>query len=276
MSKLLFFDIDGTLVDFDSKMPESTREALKRAQANGHKCFICSGRSYNQIYPELLTMGFDGIVAAAGGYVEYEGKEICNEVFGKNTVRKIIELLEPTETGLIFQMKDWCVTSKRWQEIFQRVFAKQFGDADFTENEAFKKTLFNDEIETYPDLCQNTESIVYCNCKFTVDELMKLLPPELKATMSSFKKPDPYSGEITLADVNKATGITRLMKLLGCDRGDVIGFGDGPNDLDMIEFAGIGVAMGNAQQCVKDIADMVTDDITQDGLYKAMEKLGLI
>lgn len=276
MPKLLFFDIDGTLVDFDAKMPESAKEALRRAQENGHKCFICSGRSYNQIYPDLLKMGFDGIVAAAGGYVEYQGKEICNEVFGSEIIGKVIELFDQTDAGLIMQMKDWCVSSKNWQDTFRKNFLKQFGQDIFSDRKAFKNLLINDELDTYPELCQNTESIVYCNSPYTVEELCDLLPPELKATLSSFKKPDPYSGEITLTHINKATGIQRVMELFGCVREDVIGFGDGPNDLDMMEFAGIGVAMGNAQQCVKEIADMVTDDIKQDGLYKAMEKLGLI
>ena len=70
MKKLLFSDIDGTLVDFgNSTMSPSTADALINAKQNGHMIFLCKGRSYNQIYPSLKAFDFDGVVAAAGGYV---------------------------------------------------------------------------------------------------------------------------------------------------------------------------------------------------------------
>ena len=120
------------------------------------------------------------------------------------------------------------------------------------------------------------ESIIYCNCPYTVEEFGKLLDEKLEVTPSSFKDPDPYSGEITLKRVNKATGIQKVLDELGGKQEDTIGFGDGANDIDMLRFAGVGVAMGNAQDCALEAADMITDDIREDGLYNAMIKLGLI
>ena len=98
MSKILFFDIDGTLVGFDGKMSESTKLALREARKNGHKIFLCTGRSYNQIYDFLLDFGFDGIVAAAGGYVEYQGKTIFHDVFGEKLVQNVLDKIEKEGT----------------------------------------------------------------------------------------------------------------------------------------------------------------------------------
>ena len=76
MGKALYFDVDGTLVNFQGKMPGSAAAALKKAQQNGHQIVLCSGRSRIQIYPWLVELGFDGIVAATGAYVECGGNGI--------------------------------------------------------------------------------------------------------------------------------------------------------------------------------------------------------
>ena len=75
MSKLVFFDIDGTIWDWDTNIPESTITAIRALRANGHKAFICSGRSRGNICaPKLFDVGFDGVIAACGNHVEMDGK----------------------------------------------------------------------------------------------------------------------------------------------------------------------------------------------------------
>ena len=276
MSKVLFFDIDGTLVNFSGKMPESTLRALHQARAKGHKCFICTGRSYNQIYSGLLEFGFDGIVAATGSYVEYEGKELVRENFGEQRVKEIIALLGDNGTCMLFQNKDKSIVADRWTEGFERAFSDNIKKSDDSENDTFRNLITDNNIEDYCKKYSDTESVIYCECPYTLEELKEKLPQGLKVTPSSFKKPDPYSGEITLAHTNKATGIQAVMDALGVKREDLIGFGDGANDIDMLEFVGTGVAMGNAQQVAKDAADIIAEHIDDDGLYKIMQTLELI
>ena len=76
--KILFFDIDGTLIAFDGIFPESAKQALKKAQQNGHEIFLCSGRNRCQIDPVLAEFGFDGYVTSAGADVEYHGGGYCD------------------------------------------------------------------------------------------------------------------------------------------------------------------------------------------------------
>ena len=85
-----------------------------------------------------------------------------------------------------------------------------------------------------------------------------------------------YSFDLTLRGVSKAVGICELVKRLDRDISNTIAFGDGPNDVEMLQFAGTGVAMGNAIPAVKQYADMVTDKIDEDGLYHAFERLHLL
>lgn len=74
--KTIFLDIDGTLMDFWGQLPESAEFALKKAKEKGHRLVLCTGRTKAEIYPKLLNMNFDGIIAAAGAYVECDGQEL--------------------------------------------------------------------------------------------------------------------------------------------------------------------------------------------------------
>lgn len=275
-SKLLFFDIDGTLVGFDGRIPDSTVKALQIARENGHKCFLCTGRSRNQIYPFLFDLEFDGIVAAAGGYVEYQGRVLFHKVLGEKLVKKILDVLNPTGAAMIFQGADACVARQRWKSVFDEIISHRDPECDLADDPTFGHTMIDEDVEAYPSRYSNTESVIYNNSPYSVEELDAMLVPELEVTESSFKEPDSSSGEITRAGINKATGIQVVMKSLGVSREDVICFGDGANDLDMLRFAGIGVAMGNGQDCAKEVADFIANDLEQDGLSDAMKQLGLL
>ena len=92
----------------------------------------------------------------------------------------------------------------------------------------------------------------------------------------SYSKLNDYGYDVYAKDQTKATGIKHLIEYLNIDKKDTIAFGDGHNDREMIEFCEIGVAMGNALQKVKEVSDYITDDIENDGIYKAMKYLKLI
>lgn len=277
MKKLLFFDIDGTLVDFgNSTMSPSTADALINAKQNGHMIFLCTGRSYNQIYPSLKAFDFDGVVAAAGGYVTVGDKVIAHHVYGQNLLQKVLDTVGDNNTGLIFQTKDNSITNHKWADKFISAFSKQFDMHVIQDNPTFKDIVIDDELSSFSNRYADVESTIYCNCNYHIDDLRKLLGDEFVVTLSSFKEPEPYSGEITLRGVNKATGIRDVVEFLHMSQADTIGFGDGQNDFDMLRYCDVGVAMGNSSDEVKAVADIVTDDIKEDGLKNAMVHLGLV
>lgn len=276
MSKLLFFDIDGTLVDFGAtEMIASTIEALDKARANGHKAFLCTGRSYNQIYPFLLDYGFDGIVAAGGAYVEYQGKVLYHRMFGEKLMDVVVEKLARPDTAMIFQYKDGSFTKESWGQKFVDIFKNQMNIDLIQDNPAFSDITYEEDLDTMARRHSDVESVIYCNSPFEADEIQDMIGGSLRVMPASYKVPDPYSGEIIMSDINKAKGIEVVMQALGVKKEDTIGFGDGANDVEMLNFVGVGVAMGNSQQVAKDAADMVTDDLVDDGIYKAMRTLKL-
>lgn len=280
-SKLLFFDIDGTLVNFQTQMPDSAKTALRKAQKNGHKIFLCTGRGKAQIYPFLLDFGFDGIIAAAGAYIEYENKVLFHKVFGQGRIRKIVELFTEYDISFMLQMTEGCVLTRR--NMVRFVESLGF---DVTEEQAdliktilersLGRVVLDEDINAFPEKYPNTENLLYSNSPLSREEIQKRLGDDLKVVPPSFNKPKSDQGEITINGMEKSLAIRKTAELVGADMADTIAFGDGANDVDMIKTAGVGVAMGNAIPEAREAADFVTKDIDDDGIEYAMRELGLI
>ncbi len=273
MKKIVFFDIDGTLVDFSGAIPESTVAALKMARRNGHKTFICTGRSRSQMPEELKILEFDGYVAAAGAYVECSGKEIFHHHMPVEDARKVWEFCRKENLVYMVQTKDEVLMEPDSRERFIGMLQERWNQS----REEVEKNI-SSEAESTPiaEKIEQIEKFCYHECRYTVGETRRILGGHFDVTRMSFDKPDDFSGEITCRGVHKAFGMQKVLDYYGVDRKDCIAFGDGPNDFEMIEFAGTGVAMGNAVPELKETANAVTDAVLEDGIWNAMVKLKLI
>jgi HAD-superfamily hydrolase, subfamily IIB len=270
VGKALFFDVDGTLVNFQGKMPASARTALKKAQQNGHQIVLCSGRSKIQIYPWLLELGFDGIIAATGAYVECGGKVLHRHFMTGEELRTITALLNEADACYSAQAGTRMITSAKHRER-QIARFKRLSDDEMIE-QIWQHIELADDLVQYEDI----EKLVYYESKMSVQQIRERLSGVCDVTESSFEEAIDDSGEITCSGIHKAFGMQKYIAYAGISQKDTVAFGDGPNDFDMIEYAGIGVAMGNAVEALKRRADFVTKGIDEDGVAYAMEELGLI
>lgn len=270
MGKALFFDIDGTLVNFQGKMPDSAKQALKQVKSNGHQIVICSGRSVCQIYPWLLDMGFDGLIAAAGAYVEYNHQVVYRHHIDKKTVVRVCSLLQEAEAAYSAQAESRIVVTRKSGELLEKRFrAMHVGE------EVSKHVTANMEIDDELALRSDVEKFNYFNSKIPLAEVRRRLE-DCDVTSMSFNIPTDGDGEISARGINKALGIQKYIEHVGIAREDTIAFGDGANDLDMLSYAQVGVAMGNAFDEIKEHADYVTTGIDEDGIANAVTALGLI
>lgn len=269
--KVVFLDIDGTMVDMDGKIPQSTKEAIRRAKENGHKMVVCSGRSRFQIYDELLELGFSGIVGAAGAFVIADGEEIYHAYIDEEHRKSSYEYLESNGFIFCYQADDGVVLNQRSCEGM----VEKYRGAGMDEKR-LQRLIGNMHLTEEPWKNERNEKIIYYDAPFVVKKVNEDVAPYFEAVAISIDGMDDYAGEIGINGINKATGMERYLSHVGIKREDSIALGDGPNDLQMMEYAGIGVAMGNARDDVKVRADMVTDAIGEDGLYNAFVKLGLI
>lgn len=264
-------DVDGTMVDFNGEIPESAKQAVRMAKQNGHKLVVCSGRSRFQIQEELLTLGFDGIVGGAGAFVISEDKEIYHAYIDAEHRKSIYDYLEGNGFLFCFQADDGVVLNQRSRDGIWDVMEDMGMSTERLESLSGKMHVTDEPWEN-----ERNEKIIYYKAPFPVEKVHADVLPYFDAVALSLDGADAYAGEIGINGINKSTGMQIYLDYVGVAREDTIAVGDGPNDLQMMEFAGTSVAMGNARADVKALADLVTARVDEDGIYKAFEQLGLL
>ncbi len=273
--KGIFLDIDGTLVGFDRKMPDSAKAALSLARKNGHKVFICTGRTRGMIYPWLIDIGFDGIVASAGAYVEAEGNEVFHQILEERAVEAALDILDCHGASYMLQSKEYCYVTHGFHE---RMDARD--DVPVVTRKTDEDRQGRIELAKGETVKENLESITYFGSDITIEQTKRLLDAQregyFELTGSSFGKDHIFSGELTRKGITKGTGMEHMLRYFGIKQKDSVGIGDGMNDFDMLQYAATAIAMGNAVEELKEIADYVTSSVSEDGIQKAFQKFGII
>ena len=202
MGKALFFDIDGTLVNFQCRMPESAKRALLQVQKKGHLIVICSGRSICQIYPWLLDMNFDGIIAAAGAYVEYGHQIIYEHHMDVKTLALACSLLNEAHAFYSLQTRSGVLmTEDTKRRLDNRFWSMRLGE-DMAE-QLNKSTQIVEHLEQRT----NIEKLNFFGSEIPLAELRQRLAVCCDVTRMSFDVPTDEAGEISCKGINKALGI---------------------------------------------------------------------
>lgn len=273
MNKVIFLDIDGTLIGSEGILTEKTKEALRRAKANGHILMLCTGRPRCQVKGEFREENlFDGMVASAGAYVEFKGEEIYRNIIEPEALKTLMLTLREAKIPSLYMNKDFMyATAWDWEAI--KVFYESHapGCTAFMEANIDKENRLED-MDQLPQI----EKMIFEEAPCTFETVQALVGDAYELVPSSFHKAEGCSGELACTGITKAHGMEFVLKHLGVAREDVIAFGDSYNDVEMLDFAGVGVAMGNAPSDIKQNADMVTEHVDADGLYYGFLKLELI
>ena len=261
MSKLIFFDIDGTLWDENMQIPESTRLAIAKLKENGHKTFLCSGRARGNIRSkELLALDFDGVIAACGNHIEMDGNILYEKILDNALVERVIKVLEECRMPVVLEGP-----THHW-----------ISETGF-EDDPYVVYLFQEMGATALPLKGYDEEIRIN--KFSADILpdsdYECVKKELGEAFD-FLEHEGNVVEFVPKGTSKATGIEWLCSFLKVEKDDTFAVGDSVNDLDMLQYVGHGIAMGNGTAPAKEAAEYVTSDIHEEGLYRAMQHYGLI
>ena len=254
--KAIFFDVDGTLLSHKlDDVPESTRRAIMQLRARGVKTLVATGRHMTEF--SLLPVNdipFDGYLTLNGNLLLDANRRAYA---GTPIDRGEMEVL-----AHIFQAKriPFVLIGENGRYI------NYVNDTVVRTQEETKGTV--------PELGSYGGEKVYQILAFVPEHQKKLLDDLLdECAITSW---NDTGIDIISREGGKTAGIQKYLDDQGIDRSETMAFGDGENDMDMLRFAGIGVAMGNASDAVKAAADYVTDTVDNDGIEKALRHFGLI
>lgn len=277
MGKIVFLDVDGTLINYDAICPASAIEAVDRARARGHKVYICTGCSKAEIEQRSLPE-LDGMIGANGGYVEDDGQVVMHQALSVAQVTRIVDWCNERELGFYLEANSGMYIN-HWFEVQAPAtmyrYAKGKG-ADDAAAQAAGQNFVNSMIRT-DDLYRddvNKVSFILSSYQDHLDSRSEF--PDMEANTWGGKDEQALFGDLGPKGITKRRAIETLLKFLGADQADTISFGDAKIDLSMFELCAFNVAMGNGGPEVKAAADYVTDDVDDDGLFNAFRHLGLI
>lgn len=278
MSKIIFLDVDGTLVDYDNRIPESAVKAIRLAREKGHKVYVCTGRSRAEMQPEIWDIGIDGMIGGNGSYVEDNEEVVMHQLISKEEARHIVDWLHSRGLEFYLESNNGLFASENFKDAARPVLREYSLRKGKTEEEvkdqeaedALHGLIYGGEL--YRDDL-NKVSFILSDYQDHLDSIEEF--PNLEAHTWGGRGETALFGDLGVKDLNKAHAVDVLLNHLGADRKDTIAFGDAKIDIPMLDYCQVGVSMGNGGPEILEMADMVTDDVEEDGLYNAFEELGL-
>lgn len=279
MGKLIFLDVDGTLVDYHNRIPQSAIQAIRQARANGHLVYVCTGRSRAEMQPELWEIGLDGMIGGNGSYLEHQGEVVMHQLLSKEDSHAVVDWLHQRGLAFFLESNNGLFASEHFRERARetmKIYAMQKGKTveevknqevdDVMHGMVFGGNLYREDL--------NKISFVLDRYQDHLDS--KKAFPNLQANTWGGRGETALFGDLGVKDITKAHAIEVLLDYLKADKKDTIAFGDAKIDIPMLDFCAVGVAMGNGGSEILAMADLITADVEEDGLYKAFDKLGLL
>ncbi|MEK4361419.1 Cof-type HAD-IIB family hydrolase [Paenibacillus sp. FSL M8-0212] len=258
MIKAVFFDVDGTLLsEIDRSLSPRTAESIRELIRKGVQVVLVTGRPYN-LCEEFRNLGIDTIIWANGALIKAGDEVIHKSVLSAQMVRAFSEFAELHGHSISY-----------FTESFE---TNGLCTADGRVTEALSDTL---GLMDFPQKISTLEQDVYCICLYADEaetEKFQSRFPSLR-----FVRFHPYVVNVLEAsEVSKSIVAERVLDYLKISREDTMAFGDGENDVDLLEYAGIGIAMGNGGERIKKSADYVTLRASEDGVTHALKQFKIL
>lgn len=260
MNKVIFFDVDGTIMDDKWYIPPSAVSAIHSARAKGNLCIVNTGRPYTHIEESVVDIGFDGYICSCGQYIILKEKPLFRAEVAPEVCAGIVALAEKCRLDAYYEAEEGMrsvILHSRSENM--KAYLDRMIDRGF-------------EVELDP------RERGYVFDKFCIwahsDSDVERFARYAKQFYTMIDRGGGMY-ECIIRGYSKQTGIYAVMETLGVEIEDCYAIGDSANDLPMLQCVAHGIAMGNAPEHVKAHVEYVTDSIENDGLSKAMAHYGL-
>jgi Cof subfamily protein (haloacid dehalogenase superfamily) len=253
---MIFFDIDGTLLDHDMRLPASTKQAVMDLKSLGHEVAIATGRAPFMFEDLRKELEIDSFICLNGQVVVLKGKVIYRN---------------PLNTNLLRSLTDYAI-ARDHPIVYMDLNQMKMNVSNNVHIESSMRSLNIALPKHDPEYYLNNEiyqAMIFCQ------------PEDEESYRQSFKRLKfirwhPISMDILPGNGSKANGISQIMMKLGIDKAEVYAFGDNYNDIEMFKFVGHSVSMGNAPDIVKQSARYITKNVDEDGILFGLKLVGLL
>jgi len=261
--RILFFDIDGTIVNgFNGgrkTISDPLREAFKQLKQNGHLCFIATGRPFAYLNDDIMSIGFDGFVLCNGAMVIKDNEILLEYPISNNVVKELVEIMDQNKNAYFLNYKT---------EVY------------FSKNRSEQNELFGNEVikngTIYRDFDIKDIKVTKIEINDLEEKTTAILKNMEKDGFEIVWYPKINYAEVTMPNATKGKTIKKVLEVLNIPVENSLAFGDGDNDIEMLKVVGRGVAMGNATEAAKAAADFVTESYDEEGIVRELQRLGLV
>lgn len=272
--KTIALDIDGTLLDSNGNIMPKTKKALLELQDKSVHILLASGRpikSMLKLARELRLEEYEGIIVSNNGSIGYDTKnhkKIYDTPIEKSLVQEILRSFDGKPIQPMVESGDYFLV----KDVYAGEVTLNGKKLNIMEKEARIGNYLLKEVDVIEDYVDDN-----------VNKILTIVQPDIiEETINKYKRlfgdrvhvvqTSPYFMEFVRPESNKAYALEQL----NLDPETMMSFGDSMNDRELVEYAKYGVAMGNAQDGVKEVALYVTDDNDNEGIYKALKHFGLV
>jgi Cof subfamily protein (haloacid dehalogenase superfamily) len=257
--KVLFLDIDGTLVRPDDTIEDSTKEAISQVQANGMEVFLATGRPLHELDELAKELNIHSFIGYNGAYAIYKGEDIYQKPMKSSTVKNFLEIAKDNQHEMVLYTNSKNVFTNLEPEIITE-FMDKF---HLHKNESYS-----------PSINSAVLGITLINLK---KEDPALYHKEAGIHLSQVNVEGMrHCYDVIRDSVNKGYGVQVVLQQLGFKKENAIAFGDGMNDKEMLQVVGEGFAMGNGHPDLFQYAKHKTTEVTDSGIYNGLKVLGLV
>jgi Cof subfamily protein (haloacid dehalogenase superfamily) len=268
MYRLVVTDIDGTLLNEEKKISKATHDGIHAIMDKGVKFVVATGRVYSAAKWPYIDLGINGPLITCNGALIKDtgtGEIIYERPLDAELARRVSKICSRYDVYFHYYTEE-TIHSERYDFILKRF-------AELSKNLPEEKKVPTEIIESYDGFLDRGQTLykigIYCDEGETSAKMMKEIMALdgiacYKSLASSF--------DVMAEGVSKADAIAQLNKYYDIPREETIASGDNENDIEMIKYAGLGVAMANAVEAAKDVADYITTSNEEDGLLKVLKE----
>lgn len=271
--RAVFLDVDGTYADY-GVVPEGHVRAVRAARDAGHFVFLCTGRPVSMLPKSILAAGFDGLVASAGAYAKVGGTMLVDRRFPADLAARAVRALDGHDAVYVLEGQEALHVPPAALDRLRVILDAHFEQAP--EGPVGSSDILR-AVRPAADLAAVPfAKVSVFDSPVAMEHLVGEIGAAIAVVANSVADEGRHAGELYQRGISKADGVAAVIAHLGIAREDTVAVGDGANDLEMIAYAGVGIAIEGSLPELVALADRTAAPPRQEGLVAVFTELGLI